>query len=58
MVVGVRDVMAQSQKANIAENPVVDGEMYGCLKSFCFVWDTVDEDGGAHLATIPRIRDE
>ena len=41
-------------EANIAENLVVDGEMYGCVKSLCFVWDTVD---GAHLATTARIRD-
>ena len=45
-------------EANIAENLVVDGEMYGCVKSSCFVWDTVDGDGGAHLATTARIRDE
>ena len=32
--------------------------MHGRVKSFSFVWDTVDEDGGAHLATTPRIRDE
>ena len=43
-------------EANIDENLVVDVEMYGCIKSFCLVWDTVDGDGGAHLATTHRIR--
>ena len=44
--------------SNIAENLVVDGEMYECVTSLCFVWDTVDGDGGAHMATTARIRDE
>ena len=26
-------------------------------KKLVFVWNTVDEDGGAHLATTARIRD-
>ena len=42
-------------EANIAENLVVDGETYWCVKSFCFVWDTVDGDGGAHLAATPVV---
>ena len=45
-------------EANIAENLVVDGEMYECVTSLCFVWDTVDGDGRAHMATTARIRDE
>ena len=45
-------------EANIAEKLVVDGETYGCVKSLCFVWDTVDGDGGVHLATTARIRDD
>ena len=42
-------------EANIAENLVVDGETYWCVKSFCFVWDTVDGDGGAHLVATPVV---
>ena len=38
---------------NIEEYLVVDGETYGCVKSFCFMCDTGD---GAHLAPTPRIR--
>ena len=41
----------------MAENLVVDGEMYGCVKNLCFVWDTVDGDVGAVLTTTARIRD-
>ena len=32
--------------------------MYECVTSLCFVWDTVDGDGRAYMATIARIRDE
>ena len=55
MVLGVSD--GTILEANIYENLVVDGEMYGCVKSLCFVWNTVDGDGGVHLATTARIRD-
>ena len=55
MVVGVRDDTIL--EANIDENLVVDGEIYGCVKSLCFVWNTVDGYGGAHLATTARIGD-
>ena len=41
---------------NIAENLEVDGQTYWCVKSFCYVWDTVNGDVGAHLAATPRIR--
>ena len=34
----------------------VDGETYGCVKSFCYVEDTLDGDGGADLAATVRIR--
>ena len=43
-------------ETNITENIVVDGKTYGCVKRFCFVWDNIDGDGGAHLAATPRIR--
>ena len=55
MVLGVSD--GTVPEANIYENLVVDGEMYGCVKSLCFVWNTVDGDGGGHLATTARIKD-
>ena len=55
MVLGVSD--GTIPEDNIDENQVVDGEMYGCVKSLYFVWNTVDGDGGAHLATTARIRD-
>ena len=29
---------------------MVDGETYECVKSFCYLGDTLDEDGGAVLA--------
>ena len=45
-------------EANIAENLVVGEVMYECVTSLCFVWDTVDGDGGAYMATTARIRDE
>ena len=44
-------------EANIAENLLVNGEMYGCVISLYFVWDTVDGDGGTHLSTTVIIRD-
>ena len=31
---------------------MVDGETYGCVKSFCYLGDTLDGDGGADLAEI------
>ena len=54
MVLGVSD--GTILEANIDENLVVDGEMYECVKSLCFVWNTVDKNGEAHLATTARIR--
>ena len=45
------------QEADIAEDLVVDGETYGCVKSFCYLGDTLlDGDGGAGLAATTRIR--
>ena len=35
---------------------MVDGETYECVKSFCYLGDTLDEDGGADLAATARIR--
>ena len=35
---------------------MVDGETYECVKSFCYLGDTLDGDGGAYLAATARIR--
>ena len=35
---------------------MVDGETYECVKSFCYLGDTLDGDGGAELAATDRIR--
>ena len=35
---------------------MVDGETYACVKSFCYLGDTLDEDGGADLAVTARIK--
>ena len=35
---------------------MVDGETYECVKSFCYLADTLDGDGGADLAATARIR--
>ena len=34
----------------------MDRETYECVKSFCFLGDTLDGDGGADLAATARIR--
>ena len=43
-------------EADIAEDLVVDGDIYGCVKRFCYLGDTLDGDGGAVFATTARIR--
>ena len=35
---------------------MVDGETYGCVQSFCYLGDTLDGDGGAHLAATVTIK--
>ena len=35
---------------------MVDGETYECVKSFCYLGDTLDGDGRADLAATARIR--
>ena len=42
------------QEVDLAEDLMVDGETYECVKSFCYLGDTLDGDGGAVLAD--RIR--
>ena len=34
---------------------MVDGETYGCAKSICYLGDTLDGNGGAHLAATASI---
>ena len=42
------------QEADLAEDLMVDGETYGCVKSCCYLGDTFD--GEADLAATARIR--
>ena len=35
------------QEDDLAEDLLVDEEMYECVKSFCYLGDTLDGDGGA-----------
>ena len=44
------------QEVDLAEDLMVDGETYKCVKSFCYLGDTLDGDGGADLAATARIR--
>ena len=37
------------QEADLAEDPMVDGETYECVKGFYYLGDTLDGDGGADL---------
>ena len=43
------------QEADLAEDLMVDGETYECVKSFCYLGDTPDGDGGVDLSTTTRI---
>ena len=44
------------QEVDLAEDLMVDGETYEYVKSFCYLGDTLDGDGGADLAATARIR--
>ena len=44
------------KEADLAGDLVVDGETYGCVKSFCYLGDTLDGIGGVDLAATARIR--
>ena len=44
------------QEVDLAEYLMVDGETYECVKSFCYLGDTLDGDGGADIAATARIR--
>ena len=41
------------QEVDLAEDLMVDGETYECVKSFCYLGDTL---GGVDLAATARIR--
>ena len=45
-----------TQEAVLAEDLIVDGGTYGFVKSFCYLGDTLDGDGGGGLATISKIK--
>ena len=44
------------QEVDLDEDLLVDGETYECVKSFCYLGDTLDRDCGADLAATARIR--
>ena len=44
------------QEADLADDLMVDGETYECVKSFWYLGDTLDGDGGADHAATTRIR--
>ena len=44
------------QVVDLAEDLMVDGETYECVKSFCYLGDTLEGDSGADLAATARIR--
>ena len=43
-------------EVDLAEDLMVDRETYECVKSFCYLGDTPDGDGGADLAATATIR--
>ena len=43
------------QEADLVEDLVVDGEMYGCVKSFSYLVYPLDADGGPDLGETARI---
>ena len=44
------------QEVDLLEDLIVDGETYECVKSFCYMGDTLDGDGRPDLAATARIR--
>ena len=44
------------QEVELAEDLMVDGETHKRVKSFCYLGDTLDGDGGADLVATDRIR--
>ena len=48
--------MVTSFAVDLAKDITGDGETYGCVKSFGYLGDTLDGNGGAYLAATARIR--
>ena len=44
------------QEVDLADDLMVDGETCEYVKSFCYLGDTLDVDGGSDLAATTRIR--
>ena len=44
------------QESDLTEDLMVDGETYGCVKSFCYLGYTLDGEGGADHAATAIIR--
>ena len=44
------------QDVDLAEDLMVAGETYECVKIFCYLGDALDGDGGADLAATARIK--
>ena len=43
------------EEADLAEDRIVDGETYECVKSICYLGDTLHGDGGVDLAATARM---
>ena len=56
MVSGVGRCDGTIQEVDLAEDLMVDGETYDCIKSFCYLGDTLDGYYGVNLAATSRIR--
>ena len=39
------------QEASLGDDLMVEGKTYGCVKSFCYLGDTLDENGADLAAT-------
>ena len=48
-------MMGKFQEVDLAENLMVDEKTYGCIKSFCYLGDTLDGDGVADVAAEMQI---
>ena len=52
----LNDLTTDLVMANNNNNLMVDGETYECVKSCCYLGDTLDGDGGADLTATARIK--
>ena len=43
------------QEVDLAEDLMVDGETYECVKSFCYLRDTLDGDGGDERSSVCQL---